>query len=1466
MGAASGGAVTRRRSQLGFDAIGIEGGLLTPDFLATIADLKAPRQTAADYRVPRGLQVRDEIGRAWRIAFAHWQDVEGAVATGGSVATPMTAVLRDAFGWASLAATEAPLVIDGRAFPIPAAALDGTVPVVFASGGTDLDKPLVNFGDGHKRRSAFGLVQEYLNAEAKTLWGLTTNGLVLRITRDNASLTRPAWIEADLARIMRGERYADFSALWLLLHESRFGSAGAPPHESPLEAWRAASASAGTAARERLRVGVEVALRELGDGFLQHPANAALRERLQSGALDPAGYQQQLLRLVYRLIFLLVAEERDLLHPPGSDRAARDVYRDGYSLGRLRERATRRRAYDRHDDVWTGLQVVLRACALGEPRLAVPALGGLFAAQQTPDLDAARIANRFLLSAVYRLTWLEERNTLVRVNWRDMGTEELGSVYESLLELVPMVRDEAWHFGYVGDAVPGEEGGDRPARGHARKLTGSYYTPDSLVQALLDSALDPVAQRAESSADPERALLSLAVLDPACGSGHFLLGAARRLASRLARVRSEGTPSPAAYRTALRDVITHCIYGVDKNAMAIELARIALWLEAIDPGRPLAFLDHHLVHGDALLGVLDPSLLENGVPDEAYSALTGDDKAVAKELKKQNAVARKQLERERKGGQITLSFATDEWARALAAVDAMPDGSLAEVAAKEAALRGVVESDANRSRFAQDAYVAAFLLPKTASMKAAIPTTGTLRDVAAGVTPPRAMVDAVTHVARATPFLHWSLTFAPVMTRGGFDCVIGNPPWEKVTLNDREFFASRAPDIANASNGAARLMMIGALADEAQDSPPRRLYDAYVAASRESDGISLFAHDSGRYPLTGSGIVNLYALFAETALGAVRREGLAGLVLPSGIATDAGTAAYFREISGGRLVSLIDFENRDALFQSVHRSYKFCLLTIGQSERPTFAFFLTQPEQRFDERRRFTLTPEDLARLNPNTRTTPIFRSLVDAELTAKIYRNVPVLWDETREDGNPWGLSFRQGLFNMTSDSHLFRTEPGPGLVPLYEAKMIHQFDHRFGSYETRGAERGYRVLPDTPLECYQEPDYLVRPFYWVPAREVAARLGDRAGTGWLLAFKDVTAPTNERTVIAAMIPEVGVGHTAPVVMLNSATPATEEALLLAVLNSLTFDYLARQKVSGLHLTYSYMKQIAAPAPASFTRAAREVVMDRVARLTCTSVHMRPLFSRLVEEGTVPHHSEFPTPWHVEERSRLRAELDVLIARSYGLSRAELAYVLSPSTVMGEDYPSETFRVLENDELRRFGEYRTRRLILEAWDRLAEDNIETEAIPTVPPSEKANEDLALVIIALVRASGGSIDRVALARAVSLLRRPASLMAYAPASRRAEAIRWANGRTERSISAASLVALVDLLIDRSALRYDVSSARPRVLLTTTAHTPVVALHPWYMAEARLALDVLNGLPVIESQQVDRELTQDEAALSHGRAA
>jgi hypothetical protein len=1280
----------RNQPQLEFEAIRIEGGLITPDYVAKVAVLEAEHQSAIDYSLPRGLQVRDEIGRAWRIAEAHWRDLlkAGAGARAKRVRAVL-ALLRESFGWTSSSLLEHPLRHGEQSYPLTATAIDGRVPIVVADAEQDLDAGGTAFGDGTRRRSPFGLVQEFLNADDGSLWGLVTNGSVLRIVRDNASLTRPAWIEADLARIFGEQRYADFALLWLVLHESRFGRSGAPAHEAVLEQWRSASIEAGTAARDRLRDGVEAALRALGNGFLYHAANDSLRQRLTAGELSAAAFQQQLLRLVYRLIFLVVAEERGLLHPPESDTESIQGYREGYGLQRLRERSARRRAYDRHDDLWESLAIVFRGLALGDARLALPGLGGLFESSQCQDLDAARIGNRALLEAVFRLTWLAQDHALLRVNWRDMGTEELGSVYESLLELVPEIRDGATRFGFMGDTEAGGEGGSGTA-GNARKLTGSYYTPDSLVQALLDSALEPVIARALAAENPEQALLKLAVLDPAVGSGHFLLGAARRLAGHLARLRSDGTPGPDSFRRALRDVIGHCVYGSDKNAMAVELARIALWLEAMEPGKPLAFLDHHLVHGDAVLGVLDPAVLREGIPDSAYAVRTGDTAEVVRALKRANASDLRAVEREREGGQYALAFNAGALADELAAVENLPDGTLEEVEAKRTALAIARAREDSRFRFACDAYVAAFLLPRTVATQAVVPTTGVLRNLAIGIEPTAAMRTAVSEVAASTPFLHWPIAFAQVLARGGFDCVVGNPPWEKLTLNEKEFFASRAPEITAASSGAKRKRLIGKLSEAEPGSAERRLYDSYESACRLSEGTSAFVHDGGRFPLTGSGIVNLYALFAEAALGLTHRNGRTGLVLPSGIASDSGTAPFFRHVAAGRLAALVDFENREKLFAAVDSRMKFCLLTIGRSDAPQFAFFLTEPQQRFDERRRFTLNAEDLRRLNPNTGNAPVFRSRADAELTAKIYRRVPVLVDETKEDGNPWGLSFRQGLFNMTSDSGLFETSSRPGLVPLYEAKMVHHFDHRWATYTGREEEATRNVTEAEKADS----EYEVRPRYWVKQAEVEERLTGRRWTRpWLLGWRDITNATNERTTIASVLPRVGVGNKIPLIFVGTESAATDAACLLAILSSLTLDYVSRQKIGGTTMNLFIFRQLAVLSPGQVPAGAKEFIVPRVARLTCTSTSMAGWAADLnaaVSPALPP-----------EERANIRAELDAYCAQLYGLTRDELRYILDPHDVMGPDYPSETFRVLKDGEIRQHGEFRTRRLVLEAWDRL---------------------------------------------------------------------------------------------------------------------------------------------------------------------
>lgn len=1296
--------MSRRDSALEFDAIHIEGGLLPAEWLATIGALKVTHQSPADYDIPKGLNLRDEVGRYWRIAQAHWSEFaqarEQAEDPHALASRFVQALMREVFGAHDLQPQTAPVEIDERLYPITAIARKGRLPLVLAAAHQRLDERDRRFGDSGRQRSAFGLLQDYLNAADAAMWGIASNGNVLRLARDNASLTRPAWIEADLACIFSEERYADFSLLWLLIHASRFGQPDALVAQCPLEAWREASKEQGTRARTRLRLGVEEALEALGQGFLTEVYNQPLRDALASGALDRNAYFQQLLRLVYRLIFLLTIEERGLLHPADATPDAIKLYAEGYSLRRLRERARRRRTFDRHADLWDGLKPVLVGLAHGQPLLALPALGGLFAEDQCPDLDTSTLGNAALLAAVARLGWMREDRSLTRINWRDMGPEELGSVYESLLELVPDISADGRVFRFANADA---------AKGNARKTSGSYYTPDSLVQELLDSALEPViAQRIAGATNPQAALLSITVCDPACGSGHFLLGAARRLATRLAQLRAQGTPSGEDFRHALRDVVTHCIFGVDRNPMAIELARMSLWLEAMTPDKPLGFLDHHLQCGDALLGLTDLAVLEQGIPKEAYKALSGDDKEVCKELAKRNAAELKDLARKRTAqnfGQRDLLGLRTGGLEQLRTLEALPDATLEQIAAKQVAWQAFADASADSPlRHAADMLLAAFLLPKTEADKNGVPTTATVvlelldEHDALGQSDRRA---AARSACAEASVLHWPLAFPLVHAAGGFGCVLGNPPWEVSQLGEEEFFASRDAHIASLP-GDKRKKAIAQLENEKP-----HLWNQFIEESHRIAASNAF-YRAGRFPLTAVGKLNTYPLFAETITQIISEQGRAGFIVPTGIATDDGNKAFFADVTQrGRLVSLYDIENREKLFPAVDSRMKFCLLTLGAVECAEFVCFATQVADLQDSRRRFTLTPEELRLINPNTLTFPIFRSKYDAELTKKVYQTAPVLIDESRADGNLWGITFSQGLFNMTTDSHLFADEPGEGLLPLYEAKLIHQFDHRWATYGDDGNSR------EVTLAEKADPDFVVTPRYWVDQLEVAQQLAEKGWRHqWLMGWRDITNATNERTVIANVVPLSGVGNQMPLMLFDQRDDARLWAALLGNLCALTFDFVARHKAGGTHMNYFIYKQLPAIPPAQYVDADLAFIVPRILELTYNAHDLSPWARDLGYDGP-------PFAFDPERRAILRAELDAYYAHLYGLTRDELRYILDPTDVMGADYPSETFRVLKNNELREFGEYRTRRLVLEAWDTLAAK--QPVAIPAPKPARRVS-------------------------------------------------------------------------------------------------------------------------------------------------
>jgi len=750
-----------------FPCLKVEGGLLAADLLDRIYDGTAPGQSAADFGLSSRLD--SEIAAVWQEALEHWEAFQHRLERlpETDVATTVT---RDQWVIPLLSLLGYELVYTPRA-----AEAEGKTYAISHRAGTGQNAPPVHVVGCHQpldRRSEAGrprlaphsLVQEYLN-RTEHLWGMVTNGIALRFLRQNTRLTRPTYIEFDLQEMMAGKNFADFSLFYRLAHRSRLPQDGAA--ECWLERYYQETIEQGGRVRDRLRDGVEEAIKILGRAFLQHPANGALLEKVRANRLGVGEYYQQLLRLIYRLLFLLVAEERDLL-------TAYDVYRAHYSVARLRSLCENRRAYNDYTDIWESAKLTF--CLLSDEtlgaKLGLPPLNGpLFDSQATADLTDLRLTNRAFLEALWYLSMYKENEHAPwrRVNYAALDVEELGSIYESLLEYYPAIHSVS---GLPEFAL---------LIGTERKSTGSYYTPRALVDELVASALVPVMQEKlagkNTREEKEAALLSLKVCDPACGSGHFLLAAARRLGLELARIRSGADePSPEQVREAVRDVIAHCLYGVDKNPLAVELCKVALWIEGHTRNKPLTFLDHRIRCGDSLVGVFDLAVLEKGIPNEAFEHVEGDDKIVVRSLAKQNKADR--------SGQIRLRFPEAEDPAALLgeafSLLALPDDAPEVVRRKAKAYQDARREGTPlwRDLTACHLWTAAFFarLNRRPSGSGPVPLTGDLWAFLSGSVDAGLVAEAW-RLAKEHRFFHWPLEFPEVFKEGGFDVVLSNPPF-----------------------------------------------------------------------------------------------------------------------------------------------------------------------------------------------------------------------------------------------------------------------------------------------------------------------------------------------------------------------------------------------------------------------------------------------------------------------------------------------------------------------------------------------------------------------------------------------------------------------------------------------------------------------------------------------------------------
>ncbi|WP_243406961.1 Eco57I restriction-modification methylase domain-containing protein [Cuspidothrix issatschenkoi] len=1042
--------------------IQFEGNLLAPDITTELLTGNIKGQTSADFGLSKTDKLEDEIAIAWGDIKVYWVAFQRQLErlnpedTATSVTREMWAVpLLRSLGYTPAYTPKAEIVegqtyaISHRAAPSRVGSQESEItiypPIHIIGCRLDIDKRPPS---GTPRLSAHALVQEYLN-KTEHLWAITTNGFRWRLLRDSSLMTRLTYIEFDLEQILNGENFAEFGLFYRLFHRSRLPETTDDADKCLLEYYHQESLQQGGRVRDRLRDGVEQALILLGNGFLQYYSSdpGLLREVRDLGSRD-LRYYRQLLRLIYRLLFLMVAESRNLLLI-GEDPEKARIYLEYYSIERLRELAERPR-YRREgfQDIWQGLRVTFKLFDenwRGQILGLSPLNGDLFSSQTLTDLDNCGIDNYDLLTAIRCLSLYKDKGQTRRVNYAALDVEELGSVYESLLDFHPQITNNQGIYEF--NLVFGSD----------RKTTGSYYTPPQLVQQLIKTALEPVIEeklresgnnRGSEITNYEKALLSIKVIDPACGSGHFLLAAARRIGKELAKVRTgESQPAPEPLRQAVRDVIQNCIYGVDLNPLAVDLCKVALWIEGFATGKPLNFLDHRIKCGNSLVGVLDLDCLDAGIPDDAFKAVTGDDKKSAANLKKRN-----KKERETQG-QLSIfeTSANDSYifAKLWQELADFSENTPQEVKEKERKYQdNLLDDHWWLKKAACNLWTAAFFMYLTEHNLQLLPTTETLNRLKRELVQKvfnsdsnyelrvtnyelQKLIDAANKLAQEKYFFHWPLEFPEVFENGGFSCVLGNPPWERIKLQEKEFFASRSLEIANAQNKAAREKLI-------KELPKKNpvLAQAFEDAKHDAEAQSKFIREGGRFPLTAVGDINTYAVFAETTRCLISDHGRVGVIVPTGIATDDTCKRFFGDlIQKQNLASLTGFENEAFIFQSVHHAFKFCTLTITgkktKVKQTDFVFFCRYFPDTNNLQRHFNLSPQDIALINPNTLTCPVFRTSKDAELTKKIYQNVPVLENE-KTGINPWGISFMR-MFDMANDSGLFHTQDpqqDPGLL----------------------------------------------------------------------------------------------------------------------------------------------------------------------------------------------------------------------------------------------------------------------------------------------------------------------------------------------------------------------------------------------------------------------------------------------------
>ena len=1184
-------------------------------------------------------------------------------------------------------------------------------------------------------------------------WGVLTNGARWRLYYQGARSVSEQFFEVDLAALLDLPGHNDgLFALteterrhWLKVFALVFRREAFLPGAADGRTFHQRAIAEGRFYEERVAASLSdqvfgQVFPELSRAIAAAEPNAPLPEVREAALL-----------LLYRLLFILYAEDRDLL-------PVRDERYDDYAL-RDKVRGDVGRRKDQGDTFaetlstyWSAIDGLCRAIDQGEVSIGLPPYnGGLFDRKRAPLLDRIRLGDRVMADVIDALSFEQGPAGRRYINYRDLGVRQLGSIYERLLE---------------HELAPDGDGVAVRPNIFARKASGSYYTPDDLVGLIVEETIGPLVQartdafeaeagrmpadgpaREQAVAhlaehDPAEAILALKVCDPAMGSGHFLVSLVDYLADGVIAAMAEaealavGYVSPLVGRIqAIRDrilanaedrnwaidrdrlddrhivrrmVLKRCVYGVDKNPMAVELAKVALWLHTFTVGAPLSFLDHHLRCGDSLFGAW---------------ARSGIDKAASY------------------GGPLLLHDSVRQAelsALEMRTIEELTDAEIAEAHRSAETFAQVEEATAPLDAVLSLVHAIDWLEVKDRDGRTALQSFfgGLLGDPieialgraeVAAERPESAHLTELLQEARRLVdeerFLNWQAAFPGVWTNwqsvrpeGGFDAVIGNPPWDRIKLQQVEWFATRRREIALAPRAADRKRMIAALE---RDGDP--LARDYAVASDRATTAARMARRLGDYPLLSGGDTNLNSLFVERASTIAKPDGMVGLLVPSGIATELASQKFFEQLMmKGSVRCVFDFfnkrENGELFFSDVYYRFKFCAIVFSPGGRSfsntRFATFVRNVEHLKHEDSTIEISLEHIRKVNPNSHTTPVYRWRRDPELSVAIYSRLPVLVDRSSgEEVKAWPVKYLR-MFDMANDSQLFRTRseleeqegayhiggnrfsgPAGEWVPLYEGKMVQAFDHRAASIviaEKNLYRRGQGHATD--ISEHEAPDFLPKPRYYVLRKE---------DMSVQIALKDVTSTTNARSVIACLLPPYAAGHTLPILSMDIEAGA--KAILCANLNSVVCDFVARTKILSNHASWYILEQLPVVPPDRYEnvrfgpKTAGEIVREAVLELTYTAHDMAP-FAR--DMGHVDDNGDALRPfvWDEGRRLHLRAKLDAVFFHLYGVTdRDDVRYIYS------------TFPIVEREETAAYGSYRSRDLCLAWTNALAADDPDAE-------------------------------------------------------------------------------------------------------------------------------------------------------------